>query len=115
MKPIAVAAALAITAVFAPHASAQDYDLVILNGRVMDSETKFDKVANVGIKDGKITKITGAKITGEDSLDANGQVVTAGFVDTHTHSSDKFFIMMSAMDGVTTGLDLELGAVNIAA
>ncbi|MCP4396305.1 MAG: aminoacylase, partial [bacterium] len=42
-------------------------------------------------------------------------VVTAGFIDTHTHSSDKFSIKMSMMDGVTTGLDLELGALNIAA
>ena len=28
---------------------AQDYDLVIRNGRVMDPETKYDEIANVGI------------------------------------------------------------------
>ena len=32
----------------------EDYDLVILNGRVMDPETNFDAVRNVGIKNGKI-------------------------------------------------------------
>ena len=37
---------------------AQDYDLVILNGRVMDPETNYDAVANVGIKDGIIAVIT---------------------------------------------------------
>jgi hypothetical protein len=34
-------------------AAAQDYDLVILNGRVMDPETRYDAVANVGVKDGR--------------------------------------------------------------
>jgi N-acyl-D-glutamate deacylase len=38
----------------ATSALAQDYDLVINNGRVMDPETMFDKVTNVGIKDGRI-------------------------------------------------------------
>ena len=39
-------------------ALAADYDLVILNGRVMDPETNFDQIANVGIKGGKIAVIT---------------------------------------------------------
>ena len=39
-------------------ASAQDYDLVILNGRVMDPETMLDAQLNVGVKDGRICKTT---------------------------------------------------------
>ena len=39
-------------------AHAQDYDLVINNGRVMDPETNFDGVRNVGIKEGKVVAIT---------------------------------------------------------
>jgi len=38
-------------------AMAADCDLVINNGRVMDPETKYDAVANVGIKDGRIAVI----------------------------------------------------------
>ncbi len=34
------------------------FDIVILGGRVMDPETNFDAVRNVGIKDGIIKTIT---------------------------------------------------------
>ena len=95
--------------------AADDYDLVILNGRVIDPETELDAVRNVGVKDGKIVAITEDAISGADSIDATGHVVTAGFIDTHIHSSDKYSIKMGMMDGVTTGLDLELGALNIGA
>ena len=36
----------------------QEFDVVILNGRVMDPETNFDGIRNVGVKDGKIAIIT---------------------------------------------------------
>jgi len=94
---------------------AADCDIAILNGRVMDPETKFDGVRNVCVKDGKIAKITEDKITGKDTIDAKGHVVASGFIDTHTHSSNKFNIKMSMMDGVTTGMDFEAGALNVAA
>ncbi|MGB5391057.1 MAG: D-glutamate deacylase, partial [Thermoanaerobaculia bacterium] len=48
------------------------YDLVILNGRVMDPETSFDNVRNVGIKDGKIVTITEESIKGKETIDATG-------------------------------------------
>jgi hypothetical protein len=36
------------------NAFADEYDIVINNGRVMDPETLFDGIRNVGIKDSKI-------------------------------------------------------------
>ena len=95
-------------------ASADTYDLVILNGRVMDPETGFDQIANVGISDGWIVRITTAPIEGEDTVDATAHVVAPGFIDSHTHSSQKYAINMSMMDGVTTAYDSEVGAINIA-
>jgi N-acyl-D-glutamate deacylase len=60
-------------------AMAVDYDVVINNGRVMDPETNFDGVRNVGIKDGKIVAITEDAITGKETIDAKGHVVAPGF------------------------------------
>ncbi len=113
MTRIAVVVLL-IAGIAACSTDAQEtYDLVILDGRVMDPETQFDAVRNVGIRDGRIVTITDEAISGADSIDARGLVVAPGFIDTHTHSSDKFSIRMSMMDGVTSGMDLELGALNI--
>ncbi len=94
-------------------AYAQDYDLVILNGRVMDPETLFDSVANVGIKDGRIVAITKDAINGKDSIDAKGLVVAPGFIDTHVHGVDPFLVKLRLRDGVTTAMDLEAGAIRV--
>jgi hypothetical protein len=91
-------------------ATAQSYDTVILNGRVMDPETMFDAVRNVGIKDGRIAKITKDKIAAKETIDAKGHVVAPGFIDTHFHSLDMFAVKLALRDGVTTGMDLEYGA-----
>ena len=62
-----------------------EYDVVILNGRVMDPETNFDAIRNVGIKDGRISTITEKDISGKETIDATDKVVAPGFIDTHFH------------------------------
>ena len=114
MKSVIRVLALLVAAVsFTATSSAQDYDLVINNGRVMDPETLFDDVANVAIKDGRIVAITNEPITGDETIDATGHVVSPGFIDTHYHAVDIFATKMALRDGVTTGMDLELGAFNV--
>ena len=90
-------------------AIAADYDLVILNGRVMDPETMYDAVANVGVKGGRIAAITQDKIEGKESIDATGHVVAPGFIDTHWHSDRPWSNKLALRDGRTTVLDLEIG------
>jgi N-acyl-D-aspartate/D-glutamate deacylase len=88
----------------------QSFDLVIENGRVMDPETGFDAVANVGINNGYITKITTNDIDGTRAIDAKGHVVAPGFIDYHSHAQSEFGHKLYVRDGVTTPLDLEVGA-----
>ena len=104
---------LVVGGLAASAAYAQDYDLVISNGRVMDPETMFDDVANVGISDGRIIAISKGPLSGAETIDATGHVVAPGFIDTHYHAVDEFATKMALRDGVTTGMDLELGAFNV--
>ncbi len=97
----------------ATSASAVTYDVVINNGRVMDPETKFDGVRNVGIKNGKIVKITKSNIKGKETIDATGHVVAPGFIDSEQHGLGPWGIKINLRDGVTTQMDFEVGAVNI--
>lgn len=89
------------------------FDLVILNGRVIDPETKLDSVRNVGIHDGKIVAITADTIKAQQTIDARGLVVAPGFIDLHQHGQDDENYRLKAMDGVTTALELEGGAADI--
>jgi len=101
---------LTLTLALAAPAMAADYDLVILNGRVMDPETNYDAVANVGIKGGKIAVITKKKITGKEAIDAKGLVVVPGFIDGHQHCIEPYAYRLMVRDGRTTIMDLEVGA-----
>ena len=98
---------------FCTSAWSQSYDLVINNGRVMDPETMFDSVANVGIKDGSIAVITEDDIDGEETIDATGKIVAPGFIDLHAHGVDIGDYRLQAVQGVTTALELESGVLPI--
>ena len=89
---------------------AANYDVVINNGRVMDPETMYDAVSNVGIKDGKIAAITEDKISGKQTIDATGMVVAPGFIDGHQHCIEPYAYRLMLRDGRTTIMDLEIGA-----
>ena len=93
--------------------SSAPYDVVILGGRVMDPETNFDAMRNVGISDGRIVTITEDSIQGVETINAKGHVVAPGFIDGHQHGTDPFSRKVNLRDGLTTGMDYEAGARDI--
>lgn len=90
-------------------ANAEQFDVVINNGRVMDPETNHDSIANVGIKEGRIAVITNKEIKGRETINAKGLVVAPGFIDTHFHWTRPIGYKFALRDGVTTAMDLEAG------
>jgi N-acyl-D-aspartate/D-glutamate deacylase len=67
------------------------HDLVIRNGTVVDGTGAEARSADVTIDDGVITGVGRATGRGRREIDAEGHVVTPGFIDGHTHMDAQFF------------------------
>jgi N-acyl-D-aspartate/D-glutamate deacylase len=106
--------ALICLALFSAIACAQQYDVVLEGGRIMDPETGTDAVRNVGIRDGKIVRVSSDALSGREVVHAAGLIVAPGFIDLHQHGQDLASQRVKALDGVTTALELELGAPDVA-
>jgi N-acyl-D-aspartate/D-glutamate deacylase len=110
MRKMILCLALALLSTFL---AAQQYDLVLEGGRVMDPETGLDAVRNVGIRDGKIARISAAPLSGRRVIHATGLVVAPGFIDLHQHGQELESQRVKAFDGVTTALEMEIGAPDV--
>ncbi len=89
------------------------YDLVLRGGRVIDPESGLDTVTDVAVSQGQIAQIGNGLAPGPVDLDVTGHVVTAGFVDMHSHVPDIAGMRLRALDGVTTALELEAGVTPV--
>jgi N-acyl-D-aspartate/D-glutamate deacylase len=67
------------------------HDLVIRNGTVVDGSGFGSYRADVGIDGGVITSIGRIRDKGRSEIDAEGLVVTPGFIDGHTHLDAQLF------------------------
>src|SRR2546429_9006957 len=92
----------------------EQYDLVLMGGRVLDPETGLDARRNVGIRDGRIAAVTEEALAARETLAVAGLVVAPGFIDLHAHGQDSESYRYYAHDGVTTALELEIGTYPVA-
>mgnify|MGYP002777941444 CR=1 FL=1 len=88
-------------------AAAQQYDLVIKNGRVVDGTGNPWVRADVAIQNGKIARLGNIPASEAKAvIDAGGQMVAPGFIDVHTHVEGSLEDRPGAenflYDGVTT-------------
>ena len=72
--------ALGLLLLPSPVGAQQPYELVILNGRVIDPESGLDAVLSIGIRGGRIETITAGALSGRDTIDAGQLVVAPGFI-----------------------------------
>jgi len=85
-------------------------DLVLKNGRVIDPSQGLDRVTDIAFAGGKVSAI-GDGLSGKDSRDVAGKIVSPGLIDLHTHvywggtSLGVEAELLARTGGVTTFID----------
>ena len=69
-----------------PHL-AQQYDLIIKGGTVIDARNQMNQVMDIAVSEGIISKVSSEipAADGKTVVDATGLLVTPGLIDIHTH------------------------------
>jgi N-acyl-D-amino-acid deacylase len=86
-----------------------DFETVIRNGRILDGTGNPWFKADIGIEDGKITKLSPLPLKeAEKVIDAKGLVVCPGFINLHSHSDSTILSHNNAENCLAMGLLTEL-------
>lgn len=91
----------------------REFALVIRGGRLVDPSQDLDAPLDLAIEDARVVA-SGSGLRGRVVLDATGCVVAPGFIDLHSHAQSVSGHRLQALDGVTTTLELEAGAIPVA-
>src|SRR5690606_21161054 len=83
-----------------------DFELVVRGGTVVDGSGAPPRTADVAVRDGVVVEVGRVDGTARRELDADGLLVTPGFVDIHTHFDGQATwdpeLRPSSQHGVTT-------------
>ena len=83
-----------------------EHELVIRNGTVVDGTGAERAIGDVAVSGGVITEVGSVSGSGTREIDAEGHLVTPGFVDIHTHYDGQATwdsaLAPSSWHGVTT-------------
>ena len=83
-----------------------EFDLIVRSGTVLDGSGAPGRKADVAVRDGMVVAVGKVDGTATRTIDANGALVTPGFVDIHTHYDGQAtwdsHLAPSACHGVTT-------------
>ncbi len=69
-------------------ALAQDFDVLIKGGHVIDAKNNINGIMDIAITDGKIAKVAPniSSTSSKKTINANGLLVTPGLIDIHGHN-----------------------------
>ena len=97
---------------------AQDADLLLKGGKIIDGSGNSWYYGDVAIKNGKIVRIGKLNgVTSSRSIDATGLIIAPGFIDVHTHIEGNDLKVPTAgnfiFDGVTSVVTGNCGGSNV--
>jgi len=85
------------------------FDVLIKNGYVVDGTGNPEFKADIGIESGKVSKIGDLNLEdGSRVIDANGLVVSPGFIDIHSHSEYSLLANSRAESKIRQGVTTEV-------
>ena len=85
------------------------YDCIIKGGRIVDGTGRAPYVADLGIRDGKIARITEGLTGGDSVIAAHGLTVTPGFIDSHSHSDNAVLAFPDQIEKIEQGITTAIG------
>jgi len=86
------------------------FDIIIVNGQVIDGTGKQSRRADLGIKGDRIAiidNLTGA--TADQVIDATGLIIAPGFIDIHTHTDTELLVNPTGDSKILQGITTEVG------
>lgn len=91
------------------------HDIVFIGARAIDPETGLDAIRNIAVDGDRVVAVVDGPLKGKRTIDARGLVAAPGFIDLHSHATTLDAARYQVKDGVTTRLELEIGAWPVSA
>ena len=104
--PVTVLATLMLAApkLAAQNPPAEEADLLIANGKIIDGSGGPWRQGNVAVKGDTIVYVGNAPVKAKKTVDVHGQAVTPGFIDMHAHSEFGLSLDGRGLSMVTQGV-----------
>ena len=89
-------------------AQRNNFDILIVNGTIIDGTGKPGYTGNLAIAGDKIVAMGDVAGSARTKIDASGLIVSPGFIDIHTHSEYKILIDGNAESKIRQGVTTEV-------